>query len=439
MLQSKRARGVDILGDLVSKSRALTAELSVGPPLRERAGLESTMASSYVPPPRLPKHLLLHGAHCSNCLTLDERMIEVDLRFGVRICTNCGAVDSTPIRSADAEDMRTFEGDAICHARTEFREDGQLGSFIFARRAGRSGLADEPAAIRSLQRAQQRLSTVPARRPPAVEATMPAGGPSAASADRDKTRLANAIIALAAQMDCCVAMRDDAVHLGNAWVGKRTAHAHACADPATCAFTRHMHAIPQPIEGLAALFIQRASSATAEGVGATLAIQHFAERFANPKSTRVMHASLSMLDLLTYDPNAGCRATNPVADALIDAQCAKQVRASDVSKGIAGRAVDAMNLGYALKSRVFDTLDWLCDASLLVGKQPATVVSTAIYMTLIDPVDPTAAAAPPPPAIAAICDAVGSVKAETVRKAIHLVKQSPQYLKRCGQSPRTAA
>ena len=52
------------------------------------------------------------------------------------------------------------------------------------------------------------------------------------------------------------------------------------------------------------------------------------------------------------------------------------------SKGIAGRAVDAMKLGYALKTRVFDTLDWMCDASLLVGKQPATVVSTAIYVTL---------------------------------------------------------
>jgi hypothetical protein len=420
------------LGDLMSKSRALTAELSAGPPRRERAGLESIMASSYAPPPRPPKHL--HGAHCGNCLTLDSRMIEVDLRFGVRICTNCGAVDSTPIRSADTEDMRTFEGDAICHDRTEFRDDGQLGSYIFAKAGRRSG---EPASIRSLQRAQQRLSTFSTGRPtPAAEAV---GAETSASVslgagvvERDKTRLSNAIISLAAQMDCCVAMRDDAVRLGNSWLGKRSAHARACADPATCAFA-HM-AIPHPIEGFAAVFIQRASSTSAEGVGATLAIQHFAERFANSKSTRVMHASLAMLDLLAYDPGIGCGVTNPVADALIDAQCAVQMQASDVSKGIAGRAVDAMKLGYALKSRVFDTLDWMCDASLLVGKQPATVVSTAIYMTLLD-LNP---APMPPPAIASICKAVGLVKAETVRKAIQAVTQSPQYLKRCG-SPLASA
>jgi transcription initiation factor TFIIIB Brf1 subunit/transcription initiation factor TFIIB len=68
----------------------------------------------------------------------------------------------------------------------------------------------------------------------------------------------------------------------------------------------------------------------------------------------------------------------------------------------------------------------MCNASLLVGKQPATVVATAIYFAQVDN-NPSDAAAPD---VGAICEAVGSVKVETLRKAIGVVLKSPPYLKR---------
>lgn len=410
MQTTKRERGVDILGGILAKSRVLTKELSGGPSRGERAGPDSTMASLYRPP--TSRHV--HGAHCANCFTLDERMIEVDLKFGVRICKNCGAVDSTPIRTTTEEDSRAFDGDPVCHMRTEYRCDGLMGSFI-AVKYTRPGVL-EPPAVSALQRAQKRLCTaavVP------VKCDGESGSGSGATTERDTERLSAAITTLAEQMQCCAAMRDDAVRMAKSWLSKRAAHALACTCPKTCALANMT--IPQPIEGFAALFIQRASSRTAEGVGAALAIQHFTERFNNPtKASRVMHASIAMLDMLAYDPRVGCDAKHVA----LDTHCAKPAQATDGSKGIAARAIAAMKLGFSLETRVFEMLDWMCDVSLLVSRQPATVVATAIYLTMID-MNPTSL-----PSLALICNAVGAVMVETARKAITIVKASPHFAKR---------
>lgn len=313
---------------------------------------------------------------CLNCDNRDPAQMDTNYASGDYVCKLCAAVNPNRVLSTE-EESRVFADDSAADRemkkRSEYRSDGGVGSFIAGGVQSRYQLPNQ--AIIALQRTQLKLQDAP---PEVIDAANRAGKPKprARSLKHDAYKAEIDKLADKAKAKVPDAMREDAKRLVDTWASKLADHEARCKDE-KCQLSKRT--MPRP-QGAAAAFLKSASNRSADGAGATRALQEF-EEFIEASARKSMRAFYTTLEMqLSYDKTVGCQAADGGPGA-----GSKQQLSIGTSKGLVSRAIghlcpDRRAVQTQIETHTFGLLDWLWTVSLLVGKQPKTVAAATLVL-----------------------------------------------------------